>query len=230
MAIDPVKIDHEEVAVSRFATQFTQTVKLKGYTLALMSEANNLEAALCELLELRSIDTAFGANLDIIGRLVGQPRVLINATQLSYFGFQGAAGALGFGDEDDSSIGGIFNGGESTTGLRTLTDVEYQLFIRARIAKNHSKGTIEEIISQALFLTGAVLIVLGEGDAEISLGIGKILTENEKVLIKDNDLIPKPAGVLLNILFQFDPELVFGFDGAIPNVQGFNQGQFAELL
>ena len=52
------KIDHQERAVSRLITQYREAANLKGYTAALVAENNDLEQVFCDLLNLRTIDTA----------------------------------------------------------------------------------------------------------------------------------------------------------------------------
>lgn len=81
------KLDHEAQAISRLLTQFREAPKLQGYSKALMSEANPIECALIDTLAGRSIDTATGAQLDIIGEIVGQAREVVDASLLTYFGY-----------------------------------------------------------------------------------------------------------------------------------------------
>ena len=97
------QIDHEERAESRLLTQFKESPVLIDYIKALLSEANPLEQVFCDMLEQRTVDDATGFTQDIIGILVGQPRVLTNATLLTYFGYKeeggpNPAGTGGYGD------------------------------------------------------------------------------------------------------------------------------------
>jgi hypothetical protein len=85
---------------------------------------------------------------------------------------------------------------ESIGGSRTLIDAEYRLFIKARILKNHSTGTINDVLNSAVLLTGISDIVLTEQDpATITLTFGTPMDPNTKVFLENNNLIPKPAGV-----------------------------------
>ena len=125
MSID--KIDHEVQAISRLLTEFSEASTLHGYIKALLSEANPLEQVLCDILNQRTIDNASDFTLDVIGALVGQSRVLIDATLLVYFGYDGAINADSYGDLDDGSLGARYLSlGEDTTGNRTLIDEEYR--------------------------------------------------------------------------------------------------------
>jgi hypothetical protein len=222
------QIDHEERAESRLATQYRESANLIGYLKALLSEANALEQEIFDVVNTRTIDNAEGAVLDIIGDLVGQDRDIIDASDLIYFGFSGDPQADSFGTLADPSVGSRFASfNEVTGGTRELEDPEYRLFIRSRIARNMSKGTIQEIIDQIRSLIGAVEVTLTEmGNANINIGIGRLLTANEKVLLTDYDLLPKPAGVRINFLYDYEAGDMFAFSGVI-GAKGFGTGKFA---
>ena len=123
-------IDHEELAISRLVSQFREATTLIAYIQALLSEANTLEEVGHSLITGRSLDGAVGVQLDILGEIVGQPRVLIDATTTPYFGFQGAPNAQSFGDINDPTVGGRFRSvDEQATGYRTLSDEEYRFYL-----------------------------------------------------------------------------------------------------
>jgi hypothetical protein len=226
----PVQIDHEALAVSRLASQFAESPNLQGYLRALMSESNNLEEALQECL-LRSIDTSEGDVLDVLGQLVGQERVVIDATDLMYFGFAGHPKAGSFGDVDQPWLGSRFKSASEVIGnVRIPEDPEYRLLIRARIAQNSSKGTIEDLIRAIGFLVEADEIRVEEpAEATVRIGIGRLLTANEKSLILTSNLIPKPAGVRISEMYEYEADNVFGFLGVI-GAKGFNVGRFAGVI
>jgi len=92
---------------------------------------------------------------------------------------------------------------EDTTGSRLLTDDEYRLFIKARIAKNQSKGTINSIVDMISFVVGSTdfAVVDGIDPAEFTVTFDSgALTGNDIIFITQSDLIPKPAGVTLNVV------------------------------
>jgi len=215
------KINHKELAISRLVTQFTESTNLINYIKTLLIEADTLEQVICDLLEKRWIDTAEGVNLDIIGAIVGQTREFIDAELFDYFGFFNHPNAKSFGSLSDSSVGGRFIAiGEVTEGIRILNDEEYRLFIRARIAKNSTSSTPENIIAQIKFIFNIGLVVFEDGDTEYTLSIGKILSPNEKSILLDTDIIPKTAGVRVNYKLEFDSSNFFAFAG-IPFADGF---------
>ena len=219
-------VDHIDTAINHLITQYKESETVKDYLRAVLEEANELEQVYCDLIQERFIETAEGKILDIIGSLVGQSRILIDATQLVFFGFDGAAGAASFGEVGNPLVGGRFRSvSEDTTGNNVLTDPEYRLFIRARIIKNYTRATLEEIISMAQFILDADTIVITEGDRSYTVGIGRLLTLNEQALIANTDLMPKPVGIRASYAF-FNPDSYLSFTsvGGSPITGGLGFG------
>lgn len=214
-------IDHKALAESRLANQFKKSVNLIAYIKALLSEADTLEQVFQDLLNKRWIDTAEGTNLDILGAIVGQTRELIDSEVFDYFGFQGDPQAQTFASFNFAGVGGRFRSFyEQTTGLRLLNDEEYRLFIRARIARNRTKSTPEDIISLVGFLFQTNTVIFLDGDTTYEVSIGRLSGLNDKSIIKDLDIIPETAGVKAVYVAEFDENDYFGFQG-LPNAQGF---------
>ena len=230
-------IDHKELAVSRLATQFRESVNLISYIKVLLLEANNLEQVFNDLLEKRWIDTAEGIQLDILGSIVGQTREFIDAEIFGYFGFATNSISQSFGTLLDPGIGGRFKLiGEATVGTRQLTDDEYRKFIKARITRNSTSSTPEDIISQIGFIFDSTLVLLADGDTTYEVSIGRKLTLNEKSILVDTDIVPKTTGILATYVTEFNSEDFFGFQG-VPNSAGLgsltnpNQGgEFGNLI
>ena len=222
-------IDHLDLAESRLATQYRESTNLITYIRALLSEANTLEQVLRDLINLRWIDTATGINLDILGSIVGQRRTFIGAELFGYFGFAINAESGSFGTVYNPEIGDRFRSAyESATGVRNLNDGEYRLWIRARIAKNRTRSTPEDIISQLKLILNCNQILFVDGNTEYFVSIGKILSGDEKSILFNTDIIPKTAGVKANYIVQYDYDSFFSFLG-VPNSAGFGSINTADL-
>lgn len=216
-----MNIDHIELAESRIATQFKESTNLISYIKALLYEANTLEQVIQDILDKRWIDTAEGVNLDIIGAIVGQPRIIIGAELFGYFGFAVNAESGPFGSSGDPSLGDRFRSrSEPTNGNRELSDSEYRVWIRARISKNRTSSTPEDVINQIAFILEAEQVIFIDGNTEYQVSVGKILSSDEKSILLNTDIIPKTAGVRANYLTQYDFEDFFSFQG-IPGSSGF---------
>lgn len=195
-------------------TRTTEQFKLENATIfdkylqLLVFEIQNLQNTYQDLLQLRSIDTATGAQLDIIGEIVGQERILLNTDLYSFFGFEGALKAGSFGDLSNPNAGSKFYSlGDSLGGNTRLDDETYRIFIRAKILKNTTASTSEEFIQSLNLIFGTTGTIAIEDTstepATVLVLFSRPLTDFEKALlfyIDDSNgypsrLIPKTVGV-----------------------------------
>lgn len=244
--INPFEIaPYLEEARSRVTEQFKDKEIFDKYLQLLLSGMVDIQEVFRQLMQLRSIDTATGVQLDIIGDIVGQPRELIDTALLSFFAFQGYPDAQSYGDLGNPSLGGYYYDIRNPlAGNTLLTDEQYRLFIKAKILKNNTSATPNEVIDFVKFVFGVDLsLVVGEGNAEFTLMLGKELSSFERVLLTyvssssgyPSNFIPKPIGVKMNF-GQFNSANYFGFQGA-PNAKGYGDlnnlslgGVYGQLL
>ncbi len=230
-------INHETKSLSRLVTQFKESPNLINYVRNFLTESQTLENTFHDLLDSRWIETAEGYQLDVLGAIVGQARVIIEGSIFSYFGFLGSPNADSFGDINNSSLGSPFASLDTIlTGNRSLSDDEYRLFIKARIVKNISNSTPEDIIAQYRYLFNTEQVIFEDGDTEYNISIGKKLNRNDISLLNNTDIISKTAGVRVNYKASYDYNRFFGFKGVI-NSKGFGSttspdigGYFGELI
>jgi len=219
-----------EEARDRVTYAFTDKPIFDKYLQLLILGQVEIQEALKQVMQLRSIDTAEGEQLNVIGRIVGQPRELLEADLYEYFGLQGATNAQSFGELGSSSIGGLFyNYGTPLGGNVLLDDATYRKFIKAKIFKNVTASTPEEFITVVNTIFDPPISISSEGDAQVTLMFGRILTAFEKALLNyvstsqgyPSRLIPKTVGVRINY-GEFDGGNYFGFQGA-PGAKGFGE-------
>lgn len=229
-------LDHQEVGRSRVATQYTNSTKFLAYIRALLESSVELEAVFQKIAEQSDIDIAEGVNLDVIGEIVGISRIIPNSIAVKFFGFDGQPGADVFGEEGALGIGSRFREDlEPETATSVLADPEYRLLIRAKIVKNHAKGTNEDILLGLSYLFNAALTVVEDlGGMSIGVAIGRQLTFQEKAMVTGLDILPRPAGVRIKWRSTFDSAKYLGFDGQ-PGALSFGEegqpsigGLFAE--
>lgn len=138
------------------------------------------------------IDGNFGAQLDIIGRIVVANRNFLASTPLtvSQFGDVDAE----FGDLD-----AVFS--ELSIGTDSLmSDEFFRLVIRAKIVKNNSDATIESILNGVTFLipgADVVRVIDGE-DMSFAIEFQGNISDLERWALLNAKLIPKPQGVRFN--------------------------------
>lgn len=103
------------------------------------------------------LDLAAGAQLDVIGLWVGQPRDVAGVPTTEFFGFEDNIAAEIFGEQGFPSIGGrFFEEGEQFQSTVVLADPEYRLLLKSKIVRNQSDGTAADLIQALIFLFGFV--------------------------------------------------------------------------
>ena len=146
------------------------------------------------------IDKSTGKNLDVIGRLIGEERTLVNFIDRSYFGFLGARLSESY------DIGYWYSLYKNKYGtLRTLTDEEYRRVLKARVVKNSSDNNRESFLEIINILSNnnfsvitesldnsAILVEIEDYDGLVSYYLSKYKS--------DRNLIPVPMGRRITIV------------------------------
>lgn len=229
-----------EVARSRVTEQFKNKIVFDKYLKLLLSGKVQLQSVVRDTMQLRSLDTAVGKQLDVIGEIVGRPRGLVTSDIFYYFGFEGAPQGQSFSSTTDPTVGGQWYSVDAPRGIsREPSDDEYRLILKAKIIKNRTLARPEDVISAYKFLFGASQVTITEtGPAEVRIGIGKILNNVERGLLFDlggaGQLLPKPVGVSYSYS-EFQAGRVFateGFPGGIGtgDLNDATQGGFLSNL
>lgn len=205
-------------ARSRITEQFKEKPIIDKYIRLLIGEWDEMQVVLKDLQQLRSIDTAVGAQLDVIGEIVGRPRGLVTAELFYYFGFESAPLAGSFASTTDPTVGSPYYSLNAPTGIsRPPSDEEYRLILKGKIIKNRTMARPEDVIEAYKFLFSAGAVTIDEYDtAKVRIGIGKILTNVERGLLFDlggaGTLLPKTVGV--NYVYsEFQAGRVFATEG-----------------
>lgn len=219
MAVNDFVVDpFLDVARARITDQFKGKPIMDKYLQLMLQGKLDLQVVMKDVMTLRSIDTAVGAQLDVIGIIIGRPRGLVSADVFTFFGFDGAAQAGSFGSVTDPSVGAPwYSIGAPTQDARPPSDEEYRLILKAKIIKNRTLSRPEDIIEAYKFLFGASQVTITElGHAAVRIGIGKILSSVERGLLFDlagvGSLLPKTVGVAYTYS-EFQSNRVFATEG-----------------
>jgi Protein of unknown function (DUF2612). len=155
---------------------------------------------------LLDIDSAENSQLDLIGRIVGQSRILVSFNTEPYFGFEGAYQAETFGTAIDPNVGGLWNsyGYYNAATSRLLTDEEYKRIIKARIIKNNTNCKTNDLIEVINLLAGnssATVTVQTHGLIQIIVDdpIGMVSYFIDKIGTLD-DILPIAVGVRVEMI------------------------------
>jgi hypothetical protein len=190
------QIQHQDKAQGRLAVQFRDANLLIGYIRALLQENEDLEQVFQDILSSRTLDTATGEQLEIIGEIVGVERGFSESLTGLFFGFATAIGAGTFGTEGDSNVGENFRSvSDSTTSLQVNDDEKYRRLIRSKILKNKTNCNINDIIEIALIGVVASGVTITETDKEFTVTYNSFISDEEKLLLTKTDYMVRPAGV-----------------------------------
>lgn len=148
---------------------------------------------------LLDIDGSTGKNLDLIGKLIGEERSLVNFIDRSYFGFLGARLAESY---DVGYWYSLYRNRYGT--LRTLTDDEYRRVLKARIIKNSSDSGRNSLLEVVNVLTGNESSRISENTNNSSINLEVFDTDGLASYYlsqykNDKNLIPVPMGRRLSI-------------------------------
>ena len=228
MALIPFEYNNLiEESEELITTQFQDKDVFRRYLSLLVTGIQETLSVCKDLIQKRDIDSAIGAQLDIIGDIVGQPRVLLSADLYPFFGFKDALAANSFGTYYNKQIGGYwYSYGGKIGGDVTLNDEQYRLIIKARIIKNNSKGTNEDYIKFGNFVFNTNISFDDDFGGKSTVLVGRRMTLFEKAIMgyafegTDYNFTyhPKPLGVGIGVE-EFDSTSTLGFLGT-PRAKG----------
>ena len=164
----------------------------------LANAVGNITAFVQSLPGQFDIDTAIGAQLDIVGQWVGISRVVQNVITPGFFGFNDTPGALGFGEVGVMGVGGIFYELGSTYGASVvLNDAQYRQVLYAQIATNQSNGTAADLAQAVIDITGVQSYIRDLGNLNPQIVVNGLVSPVAQSLLLTPSLLPLPAGVAL---------------------------------
>jgi hypothetical protein len=201
----------ENKGTGRLAYQFEGSTNLKAFIQAFVEEFNELEISGLQLLNERYLDTAVGVQLDGIGEIVGLPRPERPIDVAGAFGFLEDETALGYGDLNDSSVGGFYWDGITPT--VPINDDLYRLLIRAKIIQNQTAMTVDDTLRLISFMFSGVKVRYWQNAyLEPTYEIFKNLTLFEESLLPDLPVLIGIEKAFYVIVSDEDAENTFSFD------------------
>lgn len=162
---------------------------------------------------------ARGVWLDLIGDIVGVSRVFEKEIQPVFFGFDDQPNTTGFGQARFRELD------DKTTASSVLNDDDYRVVIIGKIARNYGDVSEVGVATSVLNMTQADnVLVYQSGPATFSVYVIGLISDNIKSILTGTDLIPRAAGVKMNIFFSGDDN-IFGFADQL-GIKGFDVGHF----
>lgn len=153
------------------------------------------------------LDTAIGAQLDILGKYIGLPRNIGDPIALPYFGFVSSVGAdpqntNGFRSTDNSLNAGVifYNSTYAGTQLTDLTDLQYRFMLKLKIGLNNLDGSLASIQQFLYDFFLGYITVTDNANMTLTYHISDNTPVSATVL---RPYLPKPLGVgiIIDALF-----------------------------
>lgn len=162
---------------------------------------------------------ARGVWLDLIGDIVGVSRVFDKEIQPVFFGFDDQPNTTGFGQARFRELD------DKTTASSVLNDDDYRVVIIGKIARNYGDVSEVGVATSVLNMTQADnVLVYQSGPATFSVYVIGLISDNIKSILTGTDIIPRAAGVKMDLFFSGDDN-IFGFADQL-GIKGFDVGHF----
>jgi hypothetical protein len=196
--------------------QYNNKPKACAHMQALINSAMVYDTAV-QIRDGFNIDTAIGAQLDILGIYLGSDRVVTGTFfTRDYFGYseygQSAPydfnGYIKYTDQVPDVQFRSYR--ESKQSIFTLNDEEFRLILKLKIIRNNAIPSVKLIDDILANLFGDNVIFTDRQNMTISYifneGIQRIVT-----IAQSEDLIPRPSGVGMSVSFTTDIQNIFAY-------------------
>lgn len=210
---------------SRFTEILQNRLVLCAFLEALSSEVQEAYDIVLEVLRARTLARAFGVNLDILGDIVGQQRILRNAADIPYFQWDT--------QERGWDQGPWWSTGADLTGNLPATDSQFRNLIVAKVFRNHVRyGSIPELVVFIKLLFDLDVTIRTVGPMEIDIVVPSTATESQTLSIQEvaddqevdrRYFLPLPATCRINQVISA-PDESFTWDRS---GRGWDQGAWA---
>ena len=210
-------VANESDAPNRIYAQYRNKPKAVAWYNITRSLATQIADAASAVRIMYALDYAQGEQLDVIGRIVVIPRDFMGRVEM-----ETAMCAIPANDPAEFGDSSVMASAPSVDQDMSMSDDLYRLAIRAKILKNNSYATIEDVLAGMNFLlpnAQVVRLVDGE-DMSFSVEFYGQITGLERWALVNASFVPKPQGVKFN-----------GFLEALDYVQaGDSSMQFGDSL
>lgn len=220
-------MNHVEKTLSRLIWQYRNAENYRAWVSILPAIVQDrIEGAAQKVIDLFDIDKQEGAQLDLLGRIVGireRPFIPASVVEADWFGWRGNPDRQGWGARWlPRNIAG------QTSIL--MPDVYFRVLIKAKIAKNNNLATIDGIIDALEYITDKGVADLDDRqDMTFSIVFSQDLSIYVRTVLQNFDIIPRPQGVRFLSFSEPVAGQYFGYIGD-SNVRPYNVAPYAQVL
>lgn len=155
---------------------------------------------LYQLQNVLNIEEATGDQLDLVGKHVGQIRVINGYLLRKFFGFQNAQNSMSFSHSRKGG-GQWYRKRDPLADNVRLSDEDYRFLIKCRILKNYQTGTLPNIIEACRFIFGRECRVVDNLNMTVTVNVSsENLTDFTQYAVSHLDILPRQAGT--QIIFE----------------------------
>lgn len=203
-------VDRIKQANDLLIQQYKESPNLVAFIGAHTAQLQHVDDTNYRLLNERSLDTAIGKQLDIIGKIVVLDRPFTDPDPEEVFTFfnDDEIGG-GYTDVQNSVQGGYWIGLDPIDNQK-YSDSLYRFILRSKIIFNNTKATLGEMYDYAQFVFGVEAVIL-ENVGVIDVNIARPIGRQERQILEAT--FPLAAGVRLGSLSFSIEEGAFGFTG-----------------
>lgn len=149
-----------------------------------------------------NLDTAVGAQLNILGAIVGVPRNIygldLTHTFFSYTNYIGSPDAIGFGSYTDSPYSSSLFRSYYDSATYTLTDFEMRILIKIKILFNNIFSSTKNIIDGLWTLFGNDVSFIDNKNMTVTYNVVNPY-QNVFIAAQYLNILPRPMGVGLTL-------------------------------
>ena len=205
--------------LSLFTRQHRGKPKLEAWMSVLLQPLIDTQIFFSSINHEFDLDSAVGAQLDILGEWIGLSRNLYEA--YAYFRYDSGPG-FGLG----SLKGTLGRRDPIPGGSWTFLDDQYRHMLRAKILYNRWDGSTSQAASILSYLVGATASVVTIHDSQFILLLPESIDDSYKAVLDSGLFNFRPAGVNLAAIVYFGQ--VFSFDNTSSTTcGGFNFGSLS---
>ena len=199
--------DYVNLSTSLYKTK----PKYKAWLETLLTPFHDCATLLSNMYSYFDLDSATGVQLDYLGQLIGQTRIV--------------TGSVTTIDEIVADIDAIQDWDTLDTPTGPLDDDTYRFLLKAKVIMNTWDGTIPSLYQkwESIF-SGTIINIYDNQDMSMTITLGGNITNIKRWLIVNGYIVPRPAGVRVNYYFGPLPIFGYGLDNTI--ISGYNKGHW----
>lgn len=199
--------------------QYAQKPRARSLIGALVGEVV-ASGIIFDVRDAYDVETAVGAQLDIIGKYVGIDRFFNITDPIDYFALTDYVevdpdadekhGFTTYDDFDDFQFNGTLNYNSIITTENRLNDDDFRTLIKLKIIQNHSNHSHKSIDDSVFEFFDESVVPSSDGDMKMYYFVGSRLNDVARAALVKN-VLPKPMGVGLGVVEKEEGVPYFGY-------------------